>query len=387
MKRVVAALAILTVLVAVGCNKNDENTINSLPKSHLAFPAFHLQVDNGYETFGIDSVLLTVSPSVGWREPVYSNSDGYIGALPAGTYITGIDTIVRVNDTVIDTTSIVMGFTPGQAYTFTFERNMAFEWGDVFKAVFARTVDSSWSRLTVDTEKVCLLLDPNRPPQLATDSTAIITNPDDTVGNSPLQVLRQPILYGFWFDSAFVIPGFDTASTAVYPADSLKIDTLLWGYWMHVDSFYLSGDTATWCDSIGTDTTVRVVQDYYNQPLYIRTVKTLYSCSPDDTEKVNPVNVRNRIYRTFGWTGFDTIKHFSFPDTTKGLIFTPSGISIYTWNVTGSDTISDTMPVQVYLIDGLAGDTTIINTLQFQAIMPTSEEYKFPDYKLLIRSR
>ena len=116
-------------------------------------------------------------------------------------------------------------------------------------------------------------------------------------------------------------------------------------------------------------------------------MKTLYSCSPDDTEKVNPVNVRNRIYRTFGWTGFDTIKHFSFPDTTKGLIFTPSGISIYTWNVTGSDTISDTMPVQVYLIDGLAGDTTIINTLQFQAIMPTSEEYKFPDYKLLIRSR
>lgn len=387
MKRVVAALVMLTVLVAVGCNKNDENTINSLPKSHLAFPAFHLQVDNRYQTFGIDSVLLTVSPSVGWDGPVYSNGDGYIGALPAGTYITSIDTIVKDNDTIIDTTAIIHGFTPGQAYTFTFERNKAFEWADAFKAVFANTVDSSWARLAIDTEKVCKLLDPDRPPQLATDSTAIITNPDDTVGNSPLQVLRQPILYGFWFDSAFVIPGFDTASTAGYPPDSLKIDTLLWGYWMHVDTFYLSGDTASWCDSVGTDTTVRIVQDYYNQPLYLRTVTIKYSCSSDDTEKVNPANVRNRIYRTFGWTDFDTNKHFSFPDTTKGLIFTPSGISIYTWRVTGSDTISDTMPVQVYLIDGLAGDTTMINTLQFQAIMPKSEEYKFPDYKLLIRSR
>ncbi len=376
MRLFATVLAVIGLVMAVGCDKNDKNTLNPTPKTHTVFPAFHVKIENGFKTFAVDSAQLTVTPTVDWRNPVYTDMDGFVGTLAGGTYIVSIDTTVNGNDTLIDTTAATVGFVPGLEYTFNFSRTQPFSWVDTFRINYATTFDSAWKVLAVDTEVVVKVSpDPDRPAITLIDSIAHIAQISDTTGKGIDSIFRQPVLKGYWSDNVFVIPDFDTASTAIYPPDSMKIDTVIWAYWTRIDSFFLPFDTAYWCDSTGIKLDTKTYFDFYNNKLFwVDTLPTYSNC---DTVVFLTKNKRTRIYKAKDWANFDTIKQYAYPDTTKELVF---GDTMKIHNLV-TDQYKNAV---IKLVNSLTNDTTIITGLSFKEIMPVLEEYKYPDYKIII---
>lgn len=376
MKRLVTALVVLSLVALVGCDKNDENTISSLPKTHLAFPTVHLQIDNGYRTFGVNGALLTVTPSVGWHAPVYTDANGFVGALAAGTYVVSIDTIPNGADTTYDTTAAVVGFTPGTEYTFTLTRTDPYAWVDSFNVVYATKIDSFWRVLEVDTEYTSKLADPARPPVRVIDSIAKLARISDTTGKRVDSVYLQPVLRGWWFGQRYVIPDFDTASTAAYPPDSMKIDTFIWAYWRKTDSFYYPHDSAAFCtiwtESLDIDTFLDI---YGNRMFHVDTIREYDTSSCDHAILAKPI--KTRYYRHKGWSQYDTTIYSTFPDTTKELVF---GDSIYIHNLVSGES----RRAVIKLINSTDNSVMELDAMEFKGIMPILEQYKYPDFKIVI---
>lgn len=388
MRVFVSALVLLAIVIVYGCESNDNNTVNSIPKYHNVYPAFHLKIDNGYRTFGVDSALLTVTPSVGWPGPVYSDMNGFLGTLSSGTFINSIDTTV-IDDTTIqvDTSYDVYGFTPSQKYTFDFSRSDPFIWRDSFRADFVTTIDSQWLLLTADTTNNTNVLDPGRPPESVLYK--VVKNPASNLNPPPNRVETLSVLYGKWFDTLFAVT--DSAGTAAFPPDTFVRQNVRWGFWYRVDSFYLPPDPEVWCDSmdyVEKETTfVTPTNDTFT---VVDTVVQWFLCDRHmDTTKT-------RIYRNYGWgtyasngqpiPRFDTTAHFTFLDTAKALDITPSGLTIYTLEISADslDTIAiDTSGVDIYFIQD--GDTTMVNNLIMDLTMPPVEV--FPAYRYLIKQQ
>jgi len=392
MRVVLSALVIVALALIIGCD-NDENTVNSIPKFHYVYPVFHLKIDNTHRTFGIDSVLLTTTPGVGWPGPVYSDKDGFIGASASGTFITSIDTIDQGGEMVVETTYTVYGFSPSQTYNFSFGRPEPFMWLDSFRIDYAISVDSQWVLFSADTSLLSRVADPNQPPARVLDR--VRKNFPPTISPSPDSIYYEKSLYGRWnygegIDSTFVITNPD--DTLGFPPDTAYIDSVKWGFWFRTDSFFLPSDSATWCrESLAVRE--RIIYDIHGYPMtVIDTVSIYKDCSPYiDSTKI-------RMYKHWGWgsypggdptqpplSSFDTTTHFTFPDTAKGLIIDPSGLSVYTWEVLpdSSDTISDTTAVDIYLIRN--GDTTMLNNLSVDLTMPPVEVY--PSYRFIVKQR
>jgi hypothetical protein len=387
MRRIVSVLIIIGLLAVFGysgCDKNDENTVNSLPKYHDIFPVFHLKTDNGYRTYGVGSVLLTVDPDIGWLDSVFTDANGCIATMAAGTYITDIDTTIETDpdtqlpDTTVDTISITFGFAPSQEYTFAFERESAFAWVDSFKAVYAVTVDSTWMVVSAETLEVSVIHDTARPLKTVLDSLAVIDNPDDTIGNQPDSIYDLELLYGYWFDTAFVVVNPD--DTVDFPPDSTVVDTQLWGFWNRIDSFFLATDSSEWCD-IAIDT---IIED--DETTYVEQIEIVIDTQKADlngyvtyiidtiyhyAECPDYPAVQDAIYDSSAWSNYDTTIHAVFPDTAKSLIF---GDSILVVN----HVTNDTNRASLYLDDG--GDNLIpLSNLQIQLTMPPEEVYPFYD--------
>ena len=387
MRRVVSVLVIIGLLAVFGysgCDKNDENIINSLPKYHDVFPVFHLKTDNGYRTYGVDSILLTVDPAIGWLDSVFTDANGCIATMAAGTYITDIDTTIETDpdtqlpDTTIDTTSIVFGFAPSQEYIFAFERENEFTWVDSFKAVYAVTIDSTWMMINAETLEVSVVHDTTRALETVLDSVAVIDNPDDTIGNQPDSIYDLGLLYGYWFDTAFVVVNPD--DTIDFPPDSTVVDTQLWGFWNRIDSFFLATDSSEWCDIaidtiiVGTETTyveqIEIVIDTLKADLngyvtYIIDTIYHYADCPDYP------GIRDAIYDFSAWGSYDTTIHAVFPDTTKSLIFGDSVLVV-------NHVTNDTNRASLYLDDG-RGTLIPLDNLQLQLTTPPEEVYPFYD--------
>ncbi len=392
MKRSVPALILIWLAIVIwssGCDKNDENTVNSLPKSHDVFPVFYLRIDNGFDKFGIDSMVVTVDPDVGWLETVQSDANGFIGTMASGTYITDIDTIVEIDpdtqepDTTFDTTTVVIGFLPSNTYTFEFVRANQFDWADSFKAVYAMTVDSVWAVVDAETLDVSKEVDSSIAYDTVLNTLILIDDPADTAGNPPdsIQDLEKQI--GYWFDTAFVVT--DPLILTSFPPDSIKNITESWGYWYRIDSFYMSIDSANWCD-IAIDTIVIDDETTYVEQIEIRidtfnvdlnqyptfTIDTIYhyAACPEYP------GTQTAIYRTWGWANHDTTIHAVYPDTSKSLLFKPDG----TINVV-NHVANDTNDAVIYLKD--ASGERVVNNLQIPITMPPVEVY--PQYEIIVR--
>ncbi|MDD4051630.1 MAG: hypothetical protein PHR28_07015 [candidate division Zixibacteria bacterium] len=183
MRLFTTALAVIALVMAVGCDKNDENSLNPSPKTHTVYPAFHVSIQNGFKTFAVDSAQLTATPSVNWPATVYTDLEGFVGTLAAGTFIVSIDTTVNGSDTLIDTTATTVGFVPGQEYTFNFSRPEPFAWTDTFRVTYATTFDSAWKVISVVTDTIVKISpDPDRPPITLIDSIGHIASLNDTTG-------------------------------------------------------------------------------------------------------------------------------------------------------------------------------------------------------------
>ncbi len=388
MRVFVSALVLLALVIVYGCENNDNNTVNAIPKYHSVYPAFQLKVDNGYRTFGLDSARLTVTPSVGWPEPIYSDNNGFLGTLASGTFIVTDTTILPDSTVQIDTLSIdIYGFLPSQTYQFAFSQDKPFIWRDSFRADFVTTVDSQWILLGADTLKYTNVMDPANPPESVL--YRVVKNPSGPQNPPPTRIDTLNLLYGAWFDSLFVVT--DSAATAAFPPDSFKRMDVRWAYWYRVDTSYLPPDPEIWCDSIDSiesDTTYITPQG--DTLTNRRTVIVYSACDPHmDTTRV-------RIYRYYGWgtytgsgqavTRFDTTVHFSFPDTAKSLVVTPDGLTIYTLEISPDsiDTVMvDTSGADINFIRN--GDTTAVNNMVINLTMPPVEV--FPSYRYIIKQR
>ncbi len=387
MRVVVSALVLLAVAIMFGCD-NDENTVEPIQKFHKAYPVFYLKIDNGFRDFGVDSAQLTVNPDVGWLGPVRTDERGFVGTQASGTFITDLDTIYHVDDSlVVETTSVIFGFEPLQTYTFNFSHDAPFIWRDSFRAVYAVTVDSMWLRLSADTIFTTPRLDPARPPD--TVLYKVQKNPAPTVTPPPNELIEQPLLYGWWFDSAFVVT--DSAATDLFPPDSFTYDTISWGYWYRVDSFFLPPEPSLWCDSIDTIIVEDTLQDPYGNRMFV--IDTVFEYSFCD-----PVidSLKRRIYDNWQWgtiasngervPRFDTTIHFTYPDTAKALAIDAQGLTIYTLEISQDSldtTWIDTSGVDLYFIQN--GDTISAANLIRELTMPQVEIY--PAYKFLIKQR
>jgi hypothetical protein len=388
MKVVVSALIALSLVLVVGCDKNDENTVNPIDKFHYTYPIFHLKIDNDFRTFGIDSLQLTVSPSIGWPGPVYSDANGFLGTSAGGTFVDYIDTINTPDSIVYDTHWVVFGFSPSQTYTFDFSRSEPFIWLDSFRADYAITVDSLWVLFSADTIEATKNLDPAHPPE--TLLYRVVANPAPSLTPQPDDTVFQSLLLGYWFDTARVIANPD--DTVKYPPDSTRDSTVLWGLWHRIDSFFLPPDSNIWCD---LDSMVIVAETLYDQfefpSIVIDSVYYYGNCNPTiDT-------VQERIYRQYGWgvypggdqseppiPSFDTTLHFFFPDTTKKLFVNPDGLTIQTpvaINPETDDTTWQTLNASIELI--YQGVSTQQDNLIIDLTMPPVEV--FPHYQFIIR--
>lgn len=388
MRVFVSALVILALVIVYGCESNDDNTVNSIPKYHNVYPAFQLKIDNGYRTFGIDSLQLTVTPSVGWPKPVYTDANGFLGTLASGTFLVTDTTVLPDSSLQIDTISLdVFGFSPSQTYRFAFSQGEPFTWRDSFRADFVTTIDSQWILLSADTLNYTNVRDPDNPPESVL--YRVVKNPSGPQNPPPAKIDTLSVLYGAWFDSLFVVT--DSAATAAFPPDSFKRANVRWAYWFRVDTFYLPPDPAIWCDSmdlVEKDTIYITPQG--DTLTVIDTVIEYSACDPHmDTTRV-------RIYRHYGWgtyTGsgqavprFDTTVHFAFPDTAKSLAVTPDGLTIYTLEIApdSSDTVAiDTSGADIYFIQN--GDTTMVNNMIIDLMMPPVEE--FPSYRYIVKQQ
>ncbi|MDD4052956.1 MAG: hypothetical protein PHR28_13805, partial [candidate division Zixibacteria bacterium] len=246
---------------------------------------------------------------------------------------------------------------------------------DTFRVTYATTFDSAWKVISVVTDTIVKISpDPDRPPITLIDSIGHIASLTDTTGKGIDSIFLQPVLKGYWFNNAFVIPDFDTASMAAYPPDSLKIDTVIWAYWNRIDSFFLPYDSAYWCDSTGIKESTKTYYDFYNNPLiWVDTFIIYGNCDA----KLVAANRRTRIYRDKDWANFDTVPHYVYPDTAKELVF---GDTLKIRN-----TVTDQYKNAVIkLVNVMTNDTTIITGLSFKEVMPVLEEYKYPDYRIII---
>ncbi|MFH1701106.1 MAG: hypothetical protein ABIE07_11020 [Candidatus Zixiibacteriota bacterium] len=390
MRIAISFLMAILILPITGCNwfANDDNTVNPIPKHHNTYPVFHLKIDNDYQMFGVDSVLLTVEPDIGWLGPVYTDTNGFVGTLGSGTYITSIDTTIVDIDTTIDTTSVVFGFNPQQSYKFSFTRPDTFVWIDSFRIDYAMTIDSVWDVVSVNRVFASKTFDPSRPPVFKFDSIDIIINPFDTLVNPPDSIYEQEVFYGKWFGEAHVIE--DPQAPLPLDPDTTYYDTLLWGFWGIVDSFYLPVDSAGLCqrkmdtilDTVSTNPMVidTTINDFFVRidtvstgPLVYITVDTFQvyiKCNP------NISKAKNYFYRTYDWTGFDTTIHFTFPDTTKQLIFENGMVTVK--NTESGVSKATTM----YFINDAGGMNTV-DSLVFNLTMPAVEV--FPHYRIILK--
>ena len=388
MKAVVSALVALSLVLVIGCG-NDDNTINPLPKYHNVYPIFHLKIDNGYRTFGIDSVQLIPSPSVGWPGPVYSDERGFIGCQAAGTFVDYIDTIIDGDSTLIDTTWQVFGFRPSQSYDFSFIRSEPFIWLDSFRADYTFSVESLWVLMSAETLRVTIAPDLiNNPPKSVLYKVEKKATP--TFGTPPPNdTVALEVLYGFWFDTARVIPlPIDTAG---FPPDSTYLDTIYWGFWNRVDTFYFPPDSSIWCNLDSTVIVEETLDENTQFPYIVTDTLVYYSgCNA----KID--SLKQRIYKHYGWgiypggdvtetpiPTFDTTIHFTFPDTTKFLKFENGTLSIMipevgenpaetTWHNSGASI--------EYINNGVS---TPLTNMTINATMPPVEVY--PEYDFIIR--
>ncbi len=388
MRVFVSALVILALVIVYGCENNDNNTVNSIPKYHSVYPAFQLKITNGYRTFGIDSARLTVTPSVGWPQPVYSDINGFLGTLASGTFLVTDTTVLPDSTLQIDTISLdVYGFAPSQTYQFAFSQDKPFIWRDSFRADFVTTIDSQWILLSADTVNYTNVMDPANPPESIL--YRVVKNPSEPISPTPAKVDTLNLLYGAWFDSLFVVT--DSAATAAFPPDSFVRMNVRFAYWYRVDTFYLPPDPEIWCDSmdlVEKDTVYITPQG--DTLTVIDTIPVYSACDPHmDTTRI-------RIYRHYGWgsyTGsgqavprYDTTVHFAFPDTSKSLTITPDGLTIYTLQISPDsvDTVMiDTSQTDVSFIQN--GDTTAVNNMINNLTMPPVEV--FPSYEYIVRQR
>lgn len=385
MRVAVSALIALSVFLVVGCD-NDKNTVDPIPKYHKVYPVFHVKIDNGYQKFGVDSAQLTVTPSVGWPGPVYTDVNGFLGTLASGTFIDRIDTTIVDDSMVVETSYVVFGFEPSQAYTFSFNRGEPFTWLDSFRADYVYTVDSLWLLLSAETLRVSVVPDTNVAPVTVLDSVAVITDPLDTLVKPPSWTEIQELVYGYWFNTRYVIP--DPDATQEYPPDSTSYDTLLWGFWNRIDSFFLPADSSFWCDLDSIIIVEETLED--NLGFISIVIDSVFVYSNCD---VHIDSTRNKIYRHYGWgtypggdpgegaiPSFDTTVHFYFPDTAKGLLFEPDGLSIYLVPDTGQP-ITDYREATIELRH--KGASSNLDSMSVRLTMPPVEV--FPDYEIFIR--
>lgn len=361
MRAVVSTLVVVCLLAILGCDSNDENTLNSIPKSHKLNPAFTVAIENNHKTIPGREIQLTVDPSIGWTGEVFTDSNGFVSTLAAGTFVATIDTTIRFpgtdsSDTVADTTYVTYGFLPSQTYTFGLSRVDPLQWVDTVSLVYARTIDSSWIKGSAS-EYVILLNMPTYD-TLLFDSVAMILDPADTVGNSPITTLEQELLRGYWFDTAYVIT--NPADTVNFPPDSTSQVTVLWGFW---------GDTVTFGHVITPDDSGNYCIDITGNGdwMCFWTLDTV------------------TLQGGGGWGNYDTTNH-TLPDTTKGLILGATDLSIYNWVLKESGFVGDTVAASLYLIDQTLDDTTIWDSPSFQITMPSSDVKDQPDYKIVIEN-
>jgi len=388
MKAVVSALLALVVALAIGCT-NDDNTVNSIPKYHTVYPVFHLKIDNGkYPMFGVDSTLLTVTPSVGWTGLVYTDTNGTMAAISGGTFIDRIDTNMVDTEQVIDTTWITFGFQPDQQYNFTFSRELPFVWNDSFRADYAISVESLWVLFSADTLQVTKAMDPANPPE--TVLYRVVKNFSSTVTPKPDDTVFQDLLIGFWFDTGYVIPSLE--AVAEFPPDSTRDSTVKWGLWHRVDSFFLPPDSEIWCNLDSISIKLETLTDQYGFRSIVTESLYHYSqCNP----KID--TVQNRIYRHYGWgiypggdhsldpiATFDTTIHFMFPDTSKSLFIANDGLSIQVPIAIDTINHDTTWEQKDVTIEFTYGDsTTTVQNLSFDITMPPEEIH--PQYDIIIR--
>lgn len=417
MRRVVSAFIIIGLLFVIGCDKNDEDVINSIPKAHLTYPIFKLAFDNGYKTFGVDSALITVNPGIGWLDDVYSNEFGQIPTQSAGTFVTGVDTLVDVIDTTVnphdttwihDSSFVNFGFTPSASYSFSFARSDPYVWIDSFRIDYLSDYDSVWKLISADTQFVMTVPDNGISPEVIIDSVALTTAVDTMdVNKKADSIYIQEVFKAVWLDTTFILSSAD--DTLVLAPDSFFTDTLIWGFWNAIDSFFLPFDSGDWCqkredssstpayDTFFTNGSVDSIDTNYNQFFVIRdsifdingflvftldTVIEWVNCQ--DTVDSSQM----RIYSDYGWGEFDTTQHFTFPDTTKGMIFRSDAVDVYTWYILpdSSDTISDTTfsaTISLITTIGTVADTTTLSDLtDIPLTMPSVEVY--PDFRIMI---
>lgn len=387
MKAVVSALLVLSLVFVIGC-ENDENTVEPIPKYHNVYPVFHLKIDNGFRAFGVDSTQLIPSPGIGWPEPVYTDENGFVGALASGTFIDRIDTITDGDSTYIDTSYLVFGFQPAATYEFSFNRSEPFIWLDSFRADYAITVESLWVLFSADTVEVTTALDPGEPPVTVLDR--VVENPAPGLFPPPDDTIIQDVLYGFWFDSAFVITNPD--DTMDYPPDSAFDSTIIWGLWHRIDSFFIPPDSSIFCSYADTSVVEETLYDIHEIPsIVIDTVIAYDSC------EARIDSLQERIYEYFDWgvypggdegetpiPTFDTTIHFTFPDTAKSLVFGPSGVSIMvpeSIDTISHDTTWRTMGVSIEYIHNNV--STIRDGLTIDLTMPAVEV--FPQYDFILK--
>lgn len=384
--RKITVLLTLLLILAVACDKNDDNTVNPIPKSHKTYPVFHMIVDNDYQTFGVDSVQLTVSPDIGWLESVYSDASGYIGTQAAGTYILSIDTAISGTDTTIDTNSVVYGFTPGQEYTFSFQRDNPYTWTDTFKIEYSMVIDSTWMVLSADTQMVLETPDTVNTVFNNVDSVKFVTSAFDTLNldhDSTVFIERMLVT---WFDTVRVVTNPD--DTLLLPPEDVDFDTVIWAYYSSEDTNYLPIDSAAYCD-IAIDTIINGPGDTtFNDFFVIETTESVaelggpaFPITIVDTvvQYINcagPITQsQTKVYKTWGWGGYDTTILSTFPDTVKEL-------SVESGVLTVRNTVSgETRPATIYFVQD--GMMTEVDDLDFTLTMPDVEVY--PDYEIIIK--
>jgi len=390
MKAVVSALLALSLLLVMGC-ENDENTVDPILKPFSVYPVFDLKIDNGYQTFGIDSVELTTVPGVGWPGPVYSDQNGFLGTMAEGTFIDRIDTIPDADSVIIDTLWKVYDFSPLTTYQFNFSRSEPFIWLDSFRADYAFSVESLWVLFAAETLEVTVAPDPERPPETVLYRVEQLS--DDDYDPLPDDTVVQELLYGFWEDTAFVIPNAD--DTVDFPPDSIYFDTVTWVFWHRIDTFFLPPEPEIWCS---LDSMVIVEDTFLDINGYPNiSTDTLYyygNCDP----RID--SIKQKIYRDYGWgvypggdqdetpiPSFDTTIHFIFPDTAKRLVFDNGALSVEVPDVitvidsVTSDTTWKTVDVTIEFIHD--GGSQQLDNMNVELTMPDVEVY--PEYEYIIR--
>lgn len=322
---------------------------------------------------------------VGANFDIQSDQNGFIGAIGSGTYFTGIfhliDTIfVRVDsvsnsildvDTTrsLDTASVVFSFEPLGRYIYHFDRNQPFMWNDSFLVEFIRSVDTSWVLKKADTVDVTDSIDFSRNITTVLDSVAPIINPSDTIGNGPDSIYREILTYGLWFDYPPIVITKPEDTLVIRPTSIYK-DTIDWGFWERVDTFFLPADSSVWCDSTYIKIETTLFTDPNGFPLYLLdTLRYWTQCQPIMNTQ------RTRIYREFGWGGNDTTVYSTYPDTLKGLIFTPDSLMIY--NTITFDTVR-----AIIEVTGPDGVDSVAYLRDLPLVMPPVEVY--PDHTIKI---